>query len=271
MKSLNIEDIHTILLQIAKEFHQICVKHDIPYYMLGGTMLGTIRHKGFIPWDDDMDFGIPRKHYKRFCEVAIQELSGRYKMLMVDNSAYAVLGIGKLSDSNTWLKEIYSVKTEERLGVNIDVFPLDYTDSRTDLLSVNMRARILFKFQKLLFMNSENRSFVKRILARVCQYIFQISPTTIPHYIDRMMLGRNINPTMLANIFGAWAMKETVSLEIMGTPTLYNFEDTEFYGPQNADAYLKQLYGNYMQLPPENKRHIHTTEVYMLDDAICNP
>lgn len=271
MKSLNIEGIHTILLKMAKEFHHICVKHEIPYYMLGGTMLGAARHGGFIPWDDDMDFGIPRKHFKRFCEVANIELSDRYKMLTVDNSAYAVLGIGKLSDTNTWLKEIYSVKTEEKLGVNIDVFPLDYTDGRIDLLSVNMRARMLFKFQKLLFMNSENRSFVKRIFARVCQYVFQISPTTIPHYIDRMMLGRDIKPTMLANILGAWAMKETISLEIMGDPTLYGFEDTEFYGPQNADAYLKQLYGNYMQLPPENERHIHTTEVYMLDGALCNP
>ncbi len=266
MDNINISQVHSILLQMAKEFHRICAKYNIPYYMLGGTMLGAVRHKGFIPWDDDMDFGIPREYYKKFCEVATCELSDRYKMLTVDNSAYAVLGIGKLSDSRTWLKEIFSVKTDEKLGVNIDIFPLDYTDENVGFFSVNKRMRLLFKFQKLLFMNSENRSFAKRILAKVCQSLFFMKPTTIPRYIEKRMLCRNIKPTMLANLFGAWAMKETVSIGIMGTPTLYKFEDTEFYGPQNEDAYLKQLYGDYMKLPPEDKRHIHTTEVYMLEE-----
>lgn len=264
MKRLYIKDIHIILLQMSKEFHRICVKHDIPYYMLGGTMLGAIRHKGFIPWDDDMDFGIPRKYYKKFCQIAEEELPEIYKMLTIDNSAYAVLGIGKLSDSHTWLKEIYSVKTEEKLGVNIDIFPLDYTDSRTDILSINRRVRTLFKFQKLLFMESTNRSFPKRILANVCQAVFHIAPTTIPNYIDRLMLSRNVKATTVANLFGAWAMKENIRIETMGAPTLYQFEDTYFYGPQGYDEYLCHLYGDYMQLPPEEKRHIHNEDIFLL-------
>ncbi len=265
MERVTIEQAHSLLLDIAKEFHKICVKHNIPYYMLGGTMLGAIRHKGFIPWDDDMDFGIPRKYYKQFCDAACAELPARYKMLTVDNSAYAVLGIGKLSDSHTWLKEIYSVKTDEKLGINVDVFPLDYTDSRIDMFSVNQKARLLFKFQKLLFMDAANRSFAKRVIANICQALFRIKPTTIPRHIDKLMLNRDIKPTMIANIFGAWAMKETVSIEIMGTPTLYTFEDTAFYGPQCHDKYLSQLYGDYMQLPPKDKRHIHNEDIFFLN------
>ena len=70
----NVEEIHHILLNIAAAFHQICIKHDIPYCMLGGTMLGAVRHKGFIPWDDDMDFAVPREYYEKIIELLEQEL-----------------------------------------------------------------------------------------------------------------------------------------------------------------------------------------------------
>lgn len=259
----NADELHVLLLSIAKEFHAICVKHNIPYYMLGGTMLGAVRHKAIIPWDDDMDFGIPRERYDEFVKYAHEELSERYKMLTVDSSDYAVLGIGKISDSMTIVPEIYAVNTDEKLGVNIDVFPLDYTDANVGAFSTNWFARRMFKLQKLLFVEAKNRTFAKKILAIVMQTICRIDKRTIPHYIHRIMLNRKCNVEMVANIFGAWDTKEVVPVEIFGKPTLYDFADTKFYGVENYDSYLKRLYGDYMQLPPENKRHIHFENVYM--------
>lgn len=266
MKNLIIDQTHLILLDMAKEFHRICIDNDIPYYMLGGTMLGAIRHKGFIPWDDDMDFGIPRKYYARFVNIAEKELPARYKMLTVDNSDYAILGIGKLSDTKTWVKDTYSVKSEEKLGLNIDIFPLDYTDDKLGIFSFNWYIRSCFKLQKLLFMETENRPFFKGMFAKVCQTIISMKKTTIPYYIDCKMSKREIEPSVLANLFGAWGMKEFVDIKIMGEPVLYDFEDTQFYGPFDSSAYLKQLYGDYMKLPPIEKRHIHSTEMFLLDD-----
>ena len=74
MKKMTLDEIHLTLLDIAKEFDRICVKHNIPYYMIGGTMLGAVRHKGFIPWDDDMDFGVPVEYYEELQRILDKEL-----------------------------------------------------------------------------------------------------------------------------------------------------------------------------------------------------
>ena len=264
-REIDLTDVHAILIDMAKCFHAICERHGIAYYMLGGTMLGAVRHKGFIPWDDDMDFGIPRKDYVAFVAAAQKELPPRYRMLTADNSEYACLGIGKISDTKTICPEIFSVRTEEQLGVNIDVFPLDYTDGRTDVFSCNQWARMLFKFQKLMFVNAEERPWHKRLLANTAQKVFNIGRTTIPHYIDELMLKRKVEATHVANIFGAWAMRELVPKEVFGEPRLYEFGDARFYGVQDADAYLTQLYGDYMKIPSADNLHIHASSFFRID------
>lgn len=262
MKRIELNEQHLLLLNMAKEFHKICERHGIPYYMLGGTMLGAIRHKGFIPWDDDMDFGIPRNRYDEFCMYAEKELLEPYRLLTVNNSDYAVLGINKLNNDNTVFPEIWSVDTEETLGVNIDIFPLDYTDRKIGFLSSNWIVRKGFKLQKLLFMKSEFRPWHKKLLAIIAKSLIRVKKNTIPDFLHNYMLNRQCDVEMVANLYGAWAMKEVVPKNIFGNPCLYQFEDTMLYGVENADGYLKQLYNNYIQLPPEDKRHVHANEIY---------
>ena len=78
IKELTFEELRHHLLEIAKAFDAVCRKNNIPYYMLGGTMLGAIRHKGFIPWDDDMDFGVPRKYFDTLIEIFERDLPSKY-------------------------------------------------------------------------------------------------------------------------------------------------------------------------------------------------
>lgn len=265
MRIIEINEQHVILLEMAKELHGICKRNGIPYYMLGGTMLGAIRHKGFIPWDDDMDFGIPRNFYDKFVECAQKELNHPYKILTVNTSDYAIIGIGKISNSITYVPEDFAVETTEKLGINIDVFPLDYTDSNIGVLSTNRFIRNLFRFQKLLFLDASKRSFGKRILANTCKVLFNIKKQTIVEYIHNKMLTRHLNnPTKLANLYGAWGMKEVVDVNVMGQPQLYAFENTELYGVEKPDLYLRQLYGDYMKLPPDENRHVHASNSYYL-------
>lgn len=261
---MSMDDLHGLLLKMAVLFDRICRDNGIPYYMLGGTMLGAVRHKGFIPWDDDMDFGIPREYFPKFIESAEKALPERYRLLTVASSEYACLGIMKLSDTETVMPEIYSVKATEQLGVNIDIFPLDYTDANISFGSFNYRMRMLFKFQKLLFVNADDRSGLTRYLAHAAQFIFRMKRSTIPSYIERRMLSRHSRfvGTHVLNLYGAWGFKELIPVEVFGQPVDYGFGNQSFLGVTDCNGYLSSLYGDYMKLPPEEKRHFHTVGAY---------
>ena len=96
LRRIDIKECHQHLLEIAKCFDQLCATHHIPYYMLGGTMLGAIRHRGFIPWDDDMDFGIPRPFFDQFIKIAEKELPQQYSLLTRQNSTAIPKGFIKI-------------------------------------------------------------------------------------------------------------------------------------------------------------------------------
>ena len=270
MRGFTEGELHENLLKIAEEFHKICSKHAIPYYMLGGTMLGAIRHNGFIPWDDDMDFGVPREHYHRFVQIAEKELPSHYAVITYTNSTYAMMGFAKVMDETTRIEEEFQPRGNEMLGVNIDVFPLDHCNGNKGLLSANFRTRAMFKLQKLLFVESKNRPWPKKMLAWTAQRLIPIGRTKIPRYQDRQLSARAYKGRdtygFYANFFGAWGLKEIVSKEVFGTPVLYPFENIELYGVKYPDTYLEHLYGDYMQIPPEEHRHIHQINAFALNE-----
>ena len=123
----DIDLLHQIDLKILKEILKICDKYKLVYYMIGGTMLGAIRHKGFIPWDDDIDLGLPRDDYEKFLEVAPKELSANLKLVNYKTDSNYQYYITRILDLNTEV-------IEERIGNNnkythasIDIFPIDGT------------------------------------------------------------------------------------------------------------------------------------------------
>lgn len=260
LSEINVIDSHLFLLEMASLFHETCVKNCIPYYMLGGTQLGAIRHKGFVPWDDDMDFGVPRDYFPKMLESLRGEIPGYYRLHTQQDNEHYINGFAKLEDLRTVIKE--SGREGLTIGVNIDIFPLDHTNNNKRFLSKNWCINLLSKIQVYRYLNlntlSSTRNVGKQILVMLTK---NLKKKTIIGIIEKRLISSE--GLYWANHFGAWGMREIVSKEIFGQPKLYEFENIQLFGVEKADEYLKHLYGDYMQLPPEDKRHLHIEHLYL--------
>ena len=252
----SVKELQGALLGIAKVFREICVAEKIPYFMVGGTMLGSIRHKGFIPWDDDMDFAVYRKDFERLLKILPERLPAPYRMLTRKETA-SVTGFLKISDERTLHVYRWTDGQERDYGVDIDIFQLDPATTKT-------RGRIkdfILKMRGYRVLSAKNRSFSKKILAYLIKTVFFfVSRDMIYNFIERHLVEKKGD--LIANTYGGTAKAETMPKEYMGEPKLYDFEDTQFYGVAMPEEYLTSLYGDWKTLPPEDERHTHIVSMY---------
>ncbi|MDE6275152.1 MAG: LicD family protein [Clostridia bacterium] len=249
------------LLEMAKVFHNFCVENDIKYYMLGGTLLGAIRHKGFIPWDDDMDFGMLRKDYEKLISLR-DKLDKNYSFnfhMFDKNYKY---GFCKMYDERTTYIEV-SQDTKFIGGVFIDIFPIDnigndYNHAVALSKKSHRRKRILSG----IFIKGERKSWSRTVISK----FLGLLPKTNKWFewpFKLVKKYKNIDTKYVTNIFGVWGAKEIVPLTYLGTPQLYNFENIQLYGVEQYDKYLSNIYGDYMTPPPPEKRVGHS--IYYVD------
>lgn len=260
MRHINdVNEIHSILLSIASAFHQICIKHDIPYCMLGGTMLGAVRHKGFIPWDDDMDFAVPREYYEKVTDLLEQELPQEYHALNYRNCQQIKYPFIKIEDRRTCINDkSLDCPLEEKIGLNIDVFPLD----RCDKNSWRMKRVFFFiALQTLFFVDSPTYSKPKALIKKICKYF---APKDTRFFIKRIewaMLNAN-DAGYVGNLIGRWREKETFKAGIFQNLADYTFENITLCGPKDYNTYLTQMYGDYMKMPSKEQQLVHVEGVY---------
>lgn len=246
------------LLEMISWFHQFCVENNLRYYALGGTMLGTVRHGGFIPWDDDLDVGMPRKDYE-ILEKLMRNLNDDRYTLETPNSlakdfCYPYF---KLYDKTTTLVENQKYKIKR--GLYIDIFPLDGLGNSLDEAKYKYR-RIDF-LRNILLMKTcglrNGRSFYKNALI----YLARIIPINEKKLIKSVSSPNGItdfdSSVFGGNVFGAWRFKEIMPIIIFGKPTLYKFENIYIFGVERAEDYLKHQYGDWKKLPPKDKRVSH--------------
>ena len=245
------------------EIHRVCLEQELQYYLIGGTLLGAIRHGGFIPWDDDMDIVMPRKDYERFINNVGHWLSPGFKLEWITTNPEYVYPFAKVSKQGTlFVDSPYTKHT----GIFVDIFPLDTCSS----YSAKIRHR-KFAFKKL-------NAVMWHKLMKDCfpKYWFDWLPSKMMSYrfIHRLMRavakssGTDCDE-YYANYGSQYDIKkQTMPKEWFGQGKLANFEDREYLIPEHAEKILTSIFGlQYMKLPPEEKRRSHYPEKVIFSDG----
>ena len=259
MKELGLSDMKKIQIEILKDFSRYCNENNLMYFLGYGTLLGAVRHKGYIPWDDDIDIIMPRGDYDKFISNFCSD-NKKLEVLDVSNEPDYTFPFVKISDNSTILQEDYAINFN-RLGINIDIFPIDGAP-----VSEDERGRILGKIKfyrnilkvKYVTISSRNNFLIKLIvtLGKVLFYFIDYRNllkkiNTISRGVE---FGKNDSAGCLVWNYGA---KEIMDKDIFTESIKIEFENSFYNAPKNYDEYLKNLYGDYMTLPPKEKRASH--------------
>ena len=268
MHKLNSSEIKKIELKLLVEVDDICKKIGVKYSLAGGTLLGAVRHKGFIPWDDDIDIIMMRRDYNRFIEYCNSKTIDIpfYVISHNNNSNYGKL-YAKAVDKKTIIKDSVVIDNDA-MGLFVDIFPIDYLEDSYE--------ESVKKY---------NSTLVLRKLLLVKQWKKYYRNKEIPLYYEpfrfiAFLLSRLLNAKLLINkieskysnekrkysgaVSGAYGVKEILKTELFEELTTITFEGESFMAIKEYDKYLGSLYGDYMQLPPVGKRvSNHSFEAYI--------
>lgn len=256
----SIDELHQLTLNISKEFHKVCEKHHIPYYMLYGTMLGAKRHQGFIPWDDDMDFGVKFEYYDKLVEALKEDLPERFRCVTRYDRQGAVGGFLKIEDTHTIVKEKSRLHDEDNTGVFIDVFLLYPCSGNKSWLSRSGLIKLCTLIQAYRFYSKKEPKWQLLVSKVTKACFFWLKKPSMINFYERELVPNNGD--YMSTYSSVYNLKDIIDINIYGKPQLYRFEDTYLYGVEDDDKYLHHLYGNYMQMPPEDQRRFHLSKVY---------
>lgn len=257
-----------LMLKILKEVHKICEENNIKYFLSDGTLIGAIRHQGFIPWDDDLDIGMLREDYEKFCKIAPQILSENFILQNFQTDKGYGLQFGKVILKNTvWIEKVAKNTNRQWSGIYIDIFPYDNITENKKMqklinrLYIFIQGLILIKFKYINISNYESMAKkLKYVLKKI--YLCTISKKLLI-YIRDSICKRYLNKSKtLVTKYGGNFYKNQNPYNFYKDLTLQTFEDTSFYIPKNYDKILKNLYGNYMEIPPIEKQRQHGIEYF---------
>lgn len=239
---------------MLKCFVDICNKHGIKYFVQGGTLLGTVRHGGFIPWDDDVDVSLPRVEYERFLAIAQSELPDYYFLQTNDTDPEYPNNFAKIRDSRTTFIETSARNLNINHGAYIDIFPLDNYPSGFEAKVYELRKKLLtWRINKAFYL--PHMSFISKIVTIITMILFPSIKSAIN---KREKLYKSVpKGDRVVNNSGAWLSKEIIPREWVQNSIEMEFEGIKVNVSDRYDEWLTYVYGDYMSLPPENERVGH--------------
>lgn len=254
-----LESIHNLQLEMLKNLHQRCNDEGIRYTLICGSLLGAVRHKGFIPWDDDIDIGLPRADYEKLMESLKHKPLDNCLLQDYTTDPHYYQPFAKLIRENTVYIEGFSKNCKARNGVFIDIFPLDRI-KRPGQTSTKLLRSIL-RIIMFAIWNKENchmqRKGVKK-LANFTAAVISVLPKSFLVWLQRKLVVREHKDwDYVGSLFSSHYETDRLYFKISDFDQRIElpFGDIMAWAPRNWDENLSRLYKNYMQFPPENKRN----------------
>lgn len=258
MRELKSEEVKKIQINILKAVDKFCRENNIKYFLSGGTLLGAIRHKGYIPWDDDIDIMMPRSDYNKLLNLLNQKKwDFRIKSKEIDSKF--PFTFAKIEDITTVLIEDTQVKYE--IGINIDVFPLDgFPENEEESIRFVKKIVFLRNIYSLKIIKFNRK---RKLIKNICLFLSKISLLTINM---ENLIGKIVNMSKkydynssryVGCVVWGYGLRERMNKDIFESSIEVEFENNLYKAPIGYELYLKHLYGDFMKLPPEEKRNTH--------------
>lgn len=254
MADYKIEDIHRSILNVLVAVDKVCREHGLRYWLSDGTMLGAVRHGGFIPWDDDADIAMPRPDVEKLIAHADEWIPKPFELQTFERDENCTSALVKFIDGSTTLIERWSLN--QIGGVYIDVCPIDGIPRQR--WRRKLRIGLVHMVKSWVYLRSRDpykrghgyTSWLPRLLQATVKNV------TLQRLQKRIQSAYDYETAPLIADYDT-GDRSTMPREVMGTPTPIMFEGHELMGVEHPHEYLTRLFGDYMKLPPENDRRIH--------------
>jgi lipopolysaccharide cholinephosphotransferase len=260
--------LHKIQIELLDEFASICDKNNLTYFLTAGTLLGAVRHKGFIPWDDDLDVGMPRYDYEKFLDIYLSIEKSKYYLLSCrspENTVCHYEPYAKLCKKGTVFAENH-IDKKKYCGIWIDIFPYDNCVQFLVPLHTKL-AKSIWRLYRIKAHIDIPKNKVKYIIGKILCLFF---PLQFLNILEKKLylLFNNIKTRYITFFSGKYGYKyETHNINEIYPLTKLFFEEKYYNVPGNWNNFLKKLYGDYMKLPPVEQRTTHEPKYILFGDV----
>lgn len=257
-----IREAQMIMLTLLDEVDNICKKHNIEYWLDSGTLLGAVRHKGFIPWDDDLDICMMRKDYNRFIDICKTELNPKFFMQTFKTDHYVENQFLKIRDRNSVLK--MNAREKGHTGIFIDIFPVDFYSNSGKNYELKKKLNFITQFYWMKYAEIKS-PFLKNIKGNIVKvaargyfaikskFDFQEIQRITEKYLKEMDNEEGASDAHL-NYGIEVPFNNKMDIDEIFPLVPITFEGKEYFAPNNTEKFLVNLYGDYMKLPKEEDR-----------------
>ncbi len=253
----DLEKLHSVLLEMLLDIDKFCKENNLTYFLCGGTLLGAIRHKGFIPWDDDMDIGMPRSDYEKFIKLYPQTNKSKYYVECMENNKDYFHPYAKVRKSNTLVLERFIKGIKDRNEIFVDVFPFD--NATSSYKKIRIRANIIKAIVETFYVKDHMYKLGSCYHKIFSALFLPFKKTTLYKFQKFLMTKYNKKETgyMVCFVGGYNTERELMEKKVFLPVKKGEFCLKKVNIINNPDFYLTRLYGDYLTLPPIDKRVNH--------------